>query len=127
MDFLLKACDIGWNHNTSEYERKIHMQRGKRIVLHMKKILLLFIILISIVMLSFSVTFAGTNLNLYYNGKIHALKSTVVNKNDKYYLEADEMAQYWASNLRATFQTKSLPLMTEKQQVRTLQDLWTIP
>jgi len=22
MDFLLKACDIGWNHNTSEYERK---------------------------------------------------------------------------------------------------------
>jgi len=27
MDFLLKACDIGWNHNTSEYERKIHMQR----------------------------------------------------------------------------------------------------
>ena len=22
MDFLLKACDIGWNHNTSRYERK---------------------------------------------------------------------------------------------------------
>ncbi|WP_369011743.1 PoNi-like cognate immunity protein [Acetivibrio thermocellus] len=22
MDFLLKACDIGWNHNTSKYERK---------------------------------------------------------------------------------------------------------
>jgi len=27
LDFLLKACDIGWNHNTSRYERKIHMQR----------------------------------------------------------------------------------------------------
>jgi len=25
--FSFKACDIGWNHNTSEYERKIHMQR----------------------------------------------------------------------------------------------------
>jgi len=22
LDFLLKACDIGWNHNTSRYERK---------------------------------------------------------------------------------------------------------
>jgi len=51
-------------------------------------------------MLSFSVTFAGTNLNLYYNGKIHALKSTVVNKNDKYYLEADEMAQILGVKLK---------------------------
>jgi len=93
----------------------------------MKKILLLFIILISIVMLSFSVTFAGTNLNLYYNGKIHALKSTVVNKTTSTISKLMKWLKYWASNLRATFQTKSLPLMTEKQQVRTLQDLWTIP
>jgi len=22
MDFLLKACDIGWNHSTTKYEKK---------------------------------------------------------------------------------------------------------
>ncbi|UWV45867.1 stalk domain-containing protein [Acetivibrio thermocellus] len=76
----------------------------------MKKILLLFIILISIVMLSFSVTFAGTNLNLYYNGKIHALKSTVVNKNDKYYLEADEMAQILGVKLKGDLSNQILTI-----------------
>jgi len=87
----------------------------------MKKILLLFIILISIVMLSFSVTFAGTNLNLYYNGKIHALKSTVVNKNDKYYLEADEMAQILGVKLKGDLSNQILTIDDGKTRRQKLQ------
>jgi len=31
IDFLLKSCDIGWNHSTTKYEKRTRMKRQQRL------------------------------------------------------------------------------------------------
>jgi len=31
IDFLLKSCDIGWNHSTTKYEKKNPYERQQRL------------------------------------------------------------------------------------------------
>lgn len=76
----------------------------------MKKALLLLITLSAMIMLNVSVAWADISLNLYYNGKIHTLKNTVVNQNDRYYLDADEIGQILDLKLKADLSSKTLSI-----------------